>query len=363
MKNLVLIFCCLVFLVSGCAKKDEKITIQFASRGSKTEVDIIKSVIDDFETRNPTIDVDFLHIPQNYFQKIHLLFASNTEPDVIFVNNHYLPVYVNADKLLPLSVNRQFYDEKVLDVLSRDENLYALPRDISLLVVYYNKDLFRRLGLNCPQQGWTIEEFLQTTQEIARKSDVFGVSFEEEPLFYLPYVMSEGGSFFDLNSEQSQKALNFYADLRKKYHVAPRREESASATMAQMFLQEKIAMHLSGRWLTPKYTQDATFEWDIVPFPIGSNGSVVPLDASGWAIAKSTKHKDEALLFVNYLASQEVISKFAQTGLIVPARNDVDFQGEKVYREILKTACPTPVSVDYNILLDDLKRHLEPLFN
>ena len=60
--------------------------------------------------------------------------------------------------------------------------------------------------------------------------------------------------------------------------------------MAQMFLQGKIAMHISGRWLVPKYRESAHFDWDITQFPKGTKGSIVPLDASGWAISsKSTK--------------------------------------------------------------------------
>lgn len=363
MKKLILIAVCLILLLSGCGSKDDRVKIQFASWGSKTEVEIIKDVIRDFETKNPDVKVEFLHIPQNYFQKIHLLFASNTEPDVLFLNNHYLPVYANAGKLLELSLPQGVYDEKVLQALSWHDKLYAMPRDISLLVVYYNKDLFRRAGVEEPKNGWTQAEFLAKALKIRKKTGMFGISFEEEPLFYLPYIMSEGGSFFDIESENSQRALDFYADLRKKYHVAPRRDESASATMAQMFLQGKLAMHLSGRWLTPKYTEDAGFEWGTVTFPAGREGSIVPLDASGWAVSKSSSHKEEALRFVDYLTSRETIEKFAATGLIVPARQDVDFAGAEVYRKTLKNAKPTPVSVDYNKVLDGLKIKLEPLFN
>ncbi len=68
--------------------------------------------------------------------------------------------------------------------------------------------------------------------------------------------MSEGGGVLSDNlqnlifaSPQSQKGLNFYADLRNKYHVAPTKAESASATMAQLFLQEKLAMHLQAAGL------------------------------------------------------------------------------------------------------------------
>ena len=75
--------------------------------------------------------------------------------------------------------------------------------------------------------------------------------------------------------------------------------------MAQMFLQQKLAMHLSGRWLVPKYRAEANFDWDVVQFPQGDVGSIVPLDASGWAIAKSSKNKIMARKLVDFLASKE----------------------------------------------------------
>ncbi|MDR1327138.1 MAG: hypothetical protein LBJ74_01885, partial [Heliobacteriaceae bacterium] len=61
-------------LFSGCGRiSDERTVIRFASWGSKSEVAIIKPILSEFEARNPDIKVDFMHIPQNYFQKIHLL--------------------------------------------------------------------------------------------------------------------------------------------------------------------------------------------------------------------------------------------------------------------------------------------------
>ena len=65
----LVIFVC-VFMFSGCGVKESRTVVQFASWGSKSEVDIIKPLLNDFEKQNPDIKVDFMHIPQNYFQKI-----------------------------------------------------------------------------------------------------------------------------------------------------------------------------------------------------------------------------------------------------------------------------------------------------
>ena len=357
---------------------DSREVIQFASWGSKSEVAIIKPILEQFEKENPEIKVDFMHIPQNYFQKIHLLFASNTAPDVIFINNHYLPVYANAGLLEPVQANSNFYP-KALEALSWRNTLYAVPRDISNLVVFYNRDLFRKKSLVSPSDDWTFDDFVKTAQKLTH-SGVWGISFEEDTLFYLPYLMSNGGGILSddlsriiIGDQESQKGLQFYANLRKKYHVAPLKSESASATMAQLFLQEKLAMHLSGRWLVPKYREEAHFDWDVVPFPKGEAGSVVPLDASGWAISKSSEHKISARKLVDYLASKESIEKFTQSGLIVPARRDVaesvyflDNQkprNARVFLNVIETSKPTPVSVDYKEILDNLNGRFEKIFN
>ena len=369
---------------------DKSVTIQFASWGSESEIGILKPILADFEKENPDIKVDFMHIPQNYFQKIHLLFASNTAPDVLFLNNQYLPIYAKAGVLENLSAYiseneyKQYYP-KALASLSWKADIYAIPRDISNLVIFYNKNLFDKYKVPYPHSGWTYDEFLNTAQKLTHLPEVFGISFEEMPLFYLPYMMMYGGwtqedtlNFFKndvLKRSENAKGLAEYANLRNKYHVAPYKSESASTTMAQLFLQGRLGMHLSGRWLVPKYRQEADFDWDIVEFPRINNKakSVVPLDASGWAVSKSSKHKQQAIKLVKYLSSKSSCEKFTKSGLIVPARKDVanskaflDGQkpySAKIFLDIIDSSYITPVTVNYKEILDVLKNKNEELFN
>lgn len=373
--TVLILFAC---LLSGCAQKETKTTIQFASWGSKSEIDILKPILEDFEKKNPDIKVEFIHIPQNYFQKIHLLYASNTAPDVIFINNLYLPIYANAGLLKELKSDSIYYPNS-LKSLSWNGKLYAIPRDVSNLVIYYNKDIFDKKHIPYPESSWSFDDFLKTCIKL-NDHNAFAISFEEDPIFYLPYLMSEGGGILSddlqhtiIDSKESQKGLEFYTNLRKKYHVAPLQSESASATMAQLFLQQKLAMHLSGRWLIPKYREEANFNWDVTSFPQGSKGSIVPLDSSGWAISKSTKHPKEAEQLVNFLSSKESIEKFSESGLIVPARKDVATSqcfldskpphNAQVFLDVISTSKPTPVSINYKEITDDLSSKLEYKFN
>lgn len=401
-KLLIFVFVAVLFF-TGCAKTSHKTVIQFSSWGSQSEVEILKPILAEFEHENPDIKVDFVHIPQNYFQKIHLLFASNMPPDVIFINNLNLPIYANAGMLEEVKSEKEkvksdlspftFYTSpfypKALESLSYNGKLYAIPRDVSNLVVFYNKDIFNKYNVDLPNKFWSLDDMLILAAKLTidtdgdGQTDIWGISFEEDPLFYLPYLMSEGGGILSddgkriiIDTPQSKKGLNFYADLRNKYNVAPKKSESASATMAQMFLQGKLALQVSGRWLVPKYLTDAKFNWGVINFPSGDAGSVVPLDASGWAIAKSSKHKKEAMRLIEFLSSKNSIERLSKSGLIVPARIDVaedeflnnqnSIQNTKmahVFVDVIKTSKPTPVSVNYSEIQDKIKEKTNYLFN
>lgn len=394
MKKVLWIFLAVILcIVLVCAAvlhkpKTDKTIVQFSAWGSQSETALLTPLIKEFEVQNPDIKIKFVHIPQNYFQKLHLLFASNLAPDVVFLNNYYAPKYVKAALLEDLTpyINKKDYFEKALDGFTFDGKIYAVPRDVSDLVIYYNKDIFKKYNVPLPKDGWTMADYIRTAKMLSKDTDgdgvndIWGSSFETDTLFYLPFLMSDGASILSddgkkilLGYPPAIEAIQDYADMANKYNIAPKKSQSASLTMAQLFLQQKIAMQLSGRWLVPKYRQEAKFDWDIVQFPRGSAGSVVNIDSSGYAIAKSSKHKKDALRFVEFVSSKESLDYLSQSGLIVPARVDSAYsesflaknqkpKNAEAFLNTVKNGKTTPVNEDYQKITDKLKILLEPVF-
>lgn len=350
---LAFILICIIFL-TGCNDKHHKTTIKFMSWGSKSEVKILRQLITEFEKQNPDIKIEFLHTPQNYFQKLHLLVASRLTPDVVFVNNIYGPLYAENNVFMDLKpkINPDNFHEKALQAFNYKDTLYAIPRDVSNLVIYYNKDIFDKHNVPYPTENWTLEEFLQICKKITTK-DNWAISFREEPLFWLPYIWS---------NHEVIDSIQFYADLRHKHHAAPTKSQAASATMAQLFMRGRLAMHLSGRWFMPIYKREVKFNWGITMFPAGKAGSVVGCDSSGWAISSGTKHPDESWRFVEFISSKQSIEKFTQSGLITPARVDVD-DPEEIFTEVIKYSKPTPIEPDHQRFVDELDNTLEPVWS
>lgn len=379
----------------GCSQKDNKTHIRFSTWGSETEINILKPIITEFESDHPNIDVEIIHIPQNYFQKLQMLVAANLTPDVIFINNLNLPLYAPGNTFMDLNpylkkssvLSKDGFFPESLITMSIENKLLAIPRDISNVVIYYNKDLFDKYNVSYPSENWSTKEFLSDAQKLTidthkdGKIDIFGISFDDNVLFYLPFVWSNGGNIFDetkknmaLDKKASCEGLQFYADLRNKYHVAPRAAESGNNTMAQLFMQQRLAMFISGRWSVPRFRKDLNFNWDITSFPKGKAGSIVGIDGSGWAISSKTMYPEESWQLIEYLASFKSISKFTETGLIVPSRKDVAFSKSflntdlapshaKTFLTIINNAKPTPQIERWNEVIDQIDLAMEPVWN
>lgn len=380
MKKFLIILFLLFFvpLFSACNNQNngKKTVIRFSSWGSKTECAILKKVISEYEIQNPSVKIEFIHVPENYFRKLHLLYASKTEPDVVFVNNTYAPLYIKADlfeDLSSLNTENTFF-KSATDCFTYNNKLYAIPRDVSGLVIYINKDIIKH-----PENIKNIYDLKKYAKKYSNDNR-FGLNFEVNPLFWIYYleyfgggILSDDGKNIIFTSENSKKGLRFYSDLINKDLSIPKKYQMSGMTSAQMFINGKIVMYLSGRWMVPKFRETVKFDWDVIPFPY-DNGAKNLIDASGWAISKSSKNKKEAVEFVKYLSSKEVSEIFTQSGLITPARIDVANsdvflsknqkpKNSYIFIETLKNSKSTPVNENYAKITDEIVNSVEPVFN
>lgn len=391
---------------AGCGSEhSDQVNIQLSTWGSAQEITVLKGLLKDFERTHPDIHVQLLHIPENYYQKLHILVAGDMTPDVIFTNSISFPIYASQGifrDLRPLLAKdgqahgfkaKTFYPSALKafewKASQGQPMLGALPRDISNLVIFYNKDLFRKAGVPYPNAGWTWPQFVETAQQLTLDQnndgdpDQFGFSFySTPPLFWLPFVWSAGGTLLSPDLKQvtiaepaAVKGLQFYADLRNTWHVAPKKVESGGVTMSQLFMQQKLAMMANGRWSVPVLREQAKFQWDVVPFPVGPSGkSRVGIDASGYAISAKSPHPQESFELIRFLLSRESVAKVTESGLIVPARPDVaeskQFLAPKqapehghAFLEVIPDGVPTNTPPRWNEMSEELGLALEPVWD
>jgi multiple sugar transport system substrate-binding protein len=402
---LIIPLCLMLILsgvISGCAPapKGHRTPVRVSFWGSANELLVLNRLIAEFETSHPAIDIVPMHVPQDYFQKLHIWMAAGLAPDVMMMNNLMMPVYANAGQLADLTPYTEpkkavdvadFYPQ-ALQALSRQQALYAIPRDLSILVVFYNRSLLRMVGQPDPQPDWSWPEAIVAGQAVTRRPVAgrvgvvkrFGWSFyKSPPLFWLPFVWSWGGQWFDDPSHvanwhdgKAMAGLRAYVDLRHTSQVAPSTTELGNAPPAQLFLQGRLAFLISGRWSVPFLREFASFDWDVVPFPAGPAGSRVGIDASGYSLSAHSPHKAQAWEVLAFFSSAHAQSQLSQSGLIIPARRSVAqalLAGEaqqpgvrprhaRVFLEALASGVPTQTSPDWNEVSEQLTQTLTPWF-
>ena len=346
--TLILILAVPLFL-SGCSKEGAEsapgkkpVEIKVAFWGAPDEVGIMGRLIGEWQKSHPEIKVRLEHTPyRGYVDKLLTRIAGRSAPDIICTEVDLFVAFQSKDVLLDLtpylaedaSFNTDNFYPRIIDRFTEDGKLYAIPRDTApFACVYYNKTLFEAEGVPCPTDDWDMNELLEKAKKLT-KTDANGrvVRYGFYAWAWQNFVYSFGGSLVNdvkkptactLDSEEAIRGLQFYTDLINKYKVHPSSTAMANLTMGVqgMFVTGRLAMFASGIWETPGLRKMQNFQWDVVMFPKGPDGTrAFGTGGSGYSILKSSRHPREAYEVLKALSGKEAQEMLAETGLAQPA--------------------------------------------
>lgn len=374
-------------LYTPVSPRNNLITLTLSIWGNAEEVATTQQLIKTFEQQHPTIRVKLLHTPDQYMSKLQLLMATNQSPDVLLMNNLTLPLFTHANQLLSLEstltpTEKQAFMPQSLETFTINNHLFALPRDVSVLVLYLNTDWLKQAGLKPPTPNWRWQQeaipLLQAAVKhpplASKAAPHWGISFYTKPaLFWLPFIFSWGGTLPQtpqqaasnfLPNASAVQGLTFYQQLRTQYHLAPLATEVGNTSMTELFLQQKLVAIISGRWILPVLQQQAPFQWQIFPLPAGPAGSVVGVDGSGYCVSATSVHPKQAVALAKFLTSKQAQTLFAHSGLITPARTDVPLNANQAtFLKAIQTGKPTPPPVQWEAWQTLMQETLTPAFD
>ncbi len=215
--------------------------------------------------------------------------------------------------------------------------IYGFPDDGDVFVLYYRKDIFSDPALQAEfkaKSGYdlaaptTWKQFDEIGQFLTDKLQpkTYGAAFFRQP----PYAMymfqerfrNEGGKFFDadsmkatLNSDVGVKVLTGMRDENK--FMPPGVEQFGFVENLAAFLSGQTAMTISwppyGRWAAGYGTDQAALNWVPKTKIAGKVGYALPPGghpelAAGFAlsVASTSKNKDAAYLFIQWLNSEDI---------------------------------------------------------
>ncbi|MBO7747463.1 extracellular solute-binding protein [Paenibacillus sp. MWE-103] len=337
----------------GNAGPDEKITLKmmhlWPDGSNSAQNKMVTEIIKEYEEANPnvTITTEVLENEQ-YKSKLKVLSASNDLPDVGFTwAAGFMDPYVNGNMFAPVDdlLQGELKDKFVAgttEAYAFGGKTYALPVELNIVPVYYNKDIFAKYNLQPPKTLDELKTIIKTLSDNKVTPITLGGKDAWPSSFWYMYLADRiggpdvmdkavaGSDFGDPSlleaAKQAQELVNMNAFV-KGYNGLSNDEAKS------LFMNEQAAMFAMGTWEVPNYTTSAdvpqAFKDKIgyFKFPAvdGGKGSVddwVGGPGVGLFVSQNSKHVDEAKKFVSFFVRKWGEHSVTDAGVIPATKVD-----------------------------------------
>lgn len=319
----------------------KSVNLKFSIWGNDTHKKMYEDMIAKFHESHPNINVEIMTIPfADYQQKLSIMQASKTAPDVAWLAERMIPQFLTADQLMDISEIKNdtaynFADiyPSTLNLLSKDDHVYGIPFSTPPAMIYYNKTLFEEKGLATPtelyEQGkWNYDEFLKAAKALTDPAKgIYGANMVRngwnnwpdalQSIFnaYGTDFLSADGSKLTLNSKEGEQALTMFSDMIFKDKVHPKPGDQTTFDTGKIAMQKELFSYMG------KAKAVTDFKWDIAPLPAGPAGTGTTMGYAGVVGMKDTKHPKETLEFITYITNPDNMVITSQ--FFVPSRKAV----------------------------------------
>jgi len=367
-------------MLAAIPAQAEDVTINFLhSENERT----YQPVIEAFEKANPGIKIRQQPVPfdQLNAQIQARIGAGDDSIDLYGADEPRVPALAKRGLLKDLSSELEKVTAattpEAVSATTADGKLYALPQWTSTQLLFYNKELLEKAGIEPPSadpaKRMTWDELVANAKKAQEAGAKYGFGFEQvdryyqlQPLFESSGAGSgltgEGLLTADVNSPKWVETMTWYGDLYKN-GLAPR--GIPAEQMSPLFLNGQIAYFVAGPWNFFEFGKSDSLKWGIAPHPYFAGGKPVTATDS-WAVGISphSKHPDEALKFATYLTVDDEGALLTTAANPLPPANKAAFKknveqqtalggeatapyGELLAYELSNTAVSRPRTVGY----------------
>lgn len=316
--------------LASCGRKSDENTIRF---WQFWDLAVIQPILDEFEAQNPGVRVEVEQLTwKSGLEKIQAAVASGTQPDLCELGSTWLPRFSYEGVLDDLT---DIYTADRDSFLMWDSGLYdgrcyGLPWVQGSRVLFINRDLFRRAGLDPDRAPETWDEMLYDAQKITTLGTAiygFGQNIGERYVLYkkfMAFAWGNGGDVFDergkvvVNSPAMVEALEFYLKL------APYSLQEKQEVLDQYFRTGRLGMQVSGAWNIKNYKLEAPeldYAVALVPKPAKDRGHHASFaGAEMLVVFKASPQREAARKLARFLqAYPQARAVSLATGSVFPA--------------------------------------------
>src|SRR3954469_23699705 len=304
---------------AGQASHHRIITLRFWNGFTGPDGRTMLAMVKQFNAANPDVHILMQRIEWGtYYNKLFVAALGNRAPQVFVIHTDSVPrfwiagfLHTSDERTGPGGIDAADFDPNVWHATEFDGHHYAIPLDVHLLGMYYNRTLFKEAGIvdanGRAKPPTNREEFLDACRRITREtgnvdSARWGFVFTWQRTNIYTLFRQWGGDIFNadgsrctINSPQCVDALQFATDLIQKLHVTP----SPAAINAFIgFRQGKVGMVFEGIYMLPELQRQTDLDWAAAPLPqlgprkaawCNSHNLCIRSDASGTELEAATR--------------------------------------------------------------------------
>jgi raffinose/stachyose/melibiose transport system substrate-binding protein len=312
------------------------------------EVALMESIANDFMAQNPDIKVELPFLENEAFKaKLTTLLQSADAPDVfhswgggVFYEQAAAGVLRPIEDVLSAEAKENVGTAGVSAFTAPDGHLYGVARDVSEVVLWYNKTLFEKAGVD-PASMATWEGFLEGVQKIKDAGiapialggkDKWPAHFWWSKLVvrlagqegFQAAARGEGDGFA---GEDFVKAGEYFLELAALEPFQQGFLAAGYGDASGFFGDGKAAMHLMGDWDYGASKDGSASklgipddELGILPFPTIEGGKGDPTDTLGGlgGVLFSKNASDAAVKWIEFFNNKENQAKYAADAYYIP---------------------------------------------
>lgn len=307
---------------TGEAEMAKEKTVLTLGSWRTDDVEQINALLAEYAKLVPDVEIQFKPTnPPDYNATLRLQLDSNTGPDLMYARSYatgqelfnagYFEDCTNIPGLM-----ENFTPSSLAPWQMPDGKMFAVPFAAVSHVVYYNKAIFKKVGLTIPE---TWEDFLSLCAKLqnagytplanglADEWDIFECFF----CGILPNFI--GGAAEREKYETGEKPLNdsnmveAYQAMADVAKYCPSGFEAVTYNDSQvLFNTEKAVMFMDGSWTLGVYSDDE-LDWGVfaMPAPKGKNTAICFHPDTAITMNTATKHPEEAKAFLAWLCTKE----------------------------------------------------------
>ncbi|MGI5141767.1 ABC transporter substrate-binding protein [Streptomyces sp. CA-106110] len=334
----------LVLPLSACGSSDDGSGSTDAS--GKVEGDItfqtwnlranFKSYFDgliaDFEKKYPGTHVKWIDQPaEGYADKLSADAAGGTLPDVVNVSPDLLAPIVKAGLALDLDKAAAKYRPEYLDGAWTGQQTpgvtgtYAFPWYLNTGPLFYNKNLFKKAGLDPDTPPRTYDELFADALQMAKKSNGKVATLANVPTIedfgrYGVELMDKQGTGFAFNDAKGIELLTKYKELYDAKALDPQALTATPESSGKKFLTDAVAMNPGSALDLENFKKQAPNLYKNIGITdqITSTGHV-NMYVMGVMVNSRTKHTPAAVAFAHYVTDAQNQMSFAKKVAIFPS--------------------------------------------